>query len=33
MSQKTIAQLFDVNITTINYHIKEIYDSKELTEN
>lgn len=33
MSQKTIAQLFDVDITTINYHIKEIYDSKELTEN
>lgn len=32
MTQKTIAQLFDVDTSTINYHIKEIYNSKELME-
>lgn len=32
VTQKAMAQLFDVDISTINYHIKEIYDSEELSE-
>lgn len=32
LSQKMIADLFDVEINTINYHIKEIYSSEELEE-
>jgi len=33
LSQKQMAQLFDVEVHTINYHIKEIFKSSELEEN
>jgi hypothetical protein len=33
LSQKRIAELFDVEVNTINYHIKEIFKSGELEEN
>lgn len=33
LTQKGMAQLFDVEVNTINYHLKEIYHSKELEEN
>lgn len=32
MSQKRMAELFGVEVPTINYHLKEIYKSDELTE-
>ena len=32
LSQKMIGELFEVETNTINYHIKEIYKSKELEE-
>ncbi len=32
LTQKLIAQLFDVEVNTINYHIKEIYKGNELQE-
>ncbi len=32
LSQKNIAELFNVEIATINYHLKEIYATKELEE-
>lgn len=32
MTQKAIAQLFNVDVTTINYHIKEIFETEELLE-
>lgn len=32
LSQKAMAQLFNVEVNTINYHLKEIYDSEELIE-
>lgn len=32
LTQKTMAELFGVEVNTINYHLKEIYDSQELTE-
>jgi hypothetical protein len=32
LSQKMMATLFDVEVNTINYHLKEIYKSQELTE-
>lgn len=32
LSQKMMATLFDVEVNTINYHLKEIYKSHELTE-
>jgi hypothetical protein len=32
LSQKQLAQLFNVEIPTINYHLKVIYDSGELSE-
>jgi len=32
LSQKMIATLFDVEVNTINYHIKEIFKSQELDE-
>lgn len=32
LSQRKMADLFDVEVNTINYHIKEIYKSNELTE-
>lgn len=33
LSQKDIATLFGVDVTTINYHLKEIYKTEELSEN
>ena len=33
LTQKTIAQLYDVSVKTINYHIKKIFDDSELSEN
>lgn len=33
LTQKGMAQLFDVEVNTINYHLKEIYHTKELEEN
>ncbi len=32
MTQKKLAELFDVEVNTINYHLKEIFSSGELTE-
>ena len=32
MSQKKMAALFDVDVTTINYHLSKIYESGELQE-
>jgi len=32
LSQKMMATLFDVDVNTINYHLKEIYKTQELTE-
>lgn len=32
LTQKAMAELFGVEVNTINYHIKEIYSSYELTE-
>ena len=31
-SQKAMAQLFGVQVNTINYHLKEIFKSQELSE-
>ncbi len=33
LTQKMIAQLYDVGISTINYHIKKIFRDSELQEN
>jgi hypothetical protein len=33
LSQKLMAELFDVEVNTINYHLKEIYKSFEIQEN
>ncbi|MDA3802769.1 MAG: virulence RhuM family protein [Patescibacteria group bacterium] len=33
LTQKRMAELFDVEINTINYHLKEIFKSAELSEN
>lgn len=33
LTQKQLADLFDVEIPTVNYHLKEIFDSGELQEN
>jgi len=33
LTQKRMSELFDVEINTINYHLKEIFKSKELDEN
>lgn len=33
LTQKTMAELFSVKVNTINYHLKEIFDSGELEEN
>lgn len=33
LSQKLLAELFDVGINTINYHLKEIYKLEEIEEN
>lgn len=32
LTQKRMAELFGVEVPTINYHLKEIYNSRELTE-
>ena len=32
LSQKKLAELYDVEVPTINYHLKEIFQSGELTE-
>jgi hypothetical protein len=32
LTQKAMAELFDMEISTINYHLKEIYQSNELEE-
>ena len=33
LSQKLMATLFDVEVNTINYHLKELYKSGEIEEN
>lgn len=33
LTQKTMAELFNVKPNTISYHLNEVYDSKELTKN
>lgn len=33
LTQKKLAELFEVEVNTVNYHIKEIFDSGELKEN
>ena len=33
LTQKTMAELFNVKVNTINYHLKEIFNLKELDEN
>nr|DAK99993.1 MAG TPA: Protein of unknown function (DUF3489) [Caudoviricetes sp.]DAO14825.1 MAG TPA: Protein of unknown function (DUF3489) [Caudoviricetes sp.]DAT43219.1 MAG TPA: Protein of unknown function (DUF3489) [Caudoviricetes sp.]DAV22577.1 MAG TPA: Protein of unknown function (DUF3489) [Caudoviricetes sp.] len=33
MTQKDIANLFSVDVSTINYHLKLIYKSEELSPN
>ena len=32
LTQKTMARLYDVDVRTINYHIKKIFDDSELSE-
>ena len=32
LTQKKLAALFDVEVNTINYHLKEIFKSEELSE-
>ena len=32
MSQKRMADLFGVDVRTVNYHLKQIFDSGELSE-
>lgn len=32
LTQKTMGELFNVKINTINYHLKEIFNSEELNE-
>ncbi len=32
LTQKHMAELFDVEVNTINYHIKEVFKSEELKE-
>ena len=32
LTQKRMAELFNVETQTINYHLKEIYETKELQE-
>lgn len=32
LTQRKLAELFDVEVNTINYHLKEIFKSGELTE-
>jgi hypothetical protein len=32
LTQKRISELFDVEVNTVNYHLKEVFKSKELNE-
>ena len=32
LTQKTMAELFNVKVNTINYHLKEIFSGDELSE-
>ncbi len=32
LSQKTMAQLYDVEVPTINYHLKKVFEDSELEE-
>lgn len=32
LTQKTMSKLFNVKVNTINYHLKEVYDSNELSK-
>ncbi len=33
LTQKTMAELFNVKVSTINYHLKEVFSNNELNEN
>lgn len=33
LTQKSMAKLFNVEVNTINYHLKEIFETHELEEN
>ena len=33
LSQKMMGQLYDVDVRTINYHLKKIFNDNELSEN
>lgn len=33
LTQKSMAKLFNVEVDTINYHLKEIFETQELEEN
>ena len=33
MFSKTMAELFNVKVNTINYHLKEVFSNNELNEN
>lgn len=33
LTQKSMSKLFNVEVNTINYHLKEIFDTEELEEN
>ena len=33
LSQKLMGELFEVGVSTINYHLKEIFKSQEVDEN
>ena len=33
LTQKSMSKLFDVEVNTINYHLKEIFETNELEEN
>ncbi len=33
LTQKTMGELFNVKVNTINYHLKEVFSSNELNEN
>ena len=32
LTQKSMSKLFEVEVNTLNYHLKEIFKSRELTE-
>ena len=33
LTQKSMSKLFEVEVNTINYHLKEIFETQELEEN